>query len=72
MEWCKAHGYDIVVVLGDPRYYSRFGFARAKDFNLDNEYHEGDAFMAIELRDGALTAVSGLVKYSSAFVDSDC
>ena len=26
---CKQAGYDVVVVLGDPAYYARFGFRRA-------------------------------------------
>ena len=35
---CRQAGYDAVVVLGDPAYYSSFGFRRAADFGLQNEY----------------------------------
>ena len=31
LERCRQAGYDAVVVLGDPAYYSRFGFVRAAD-----------------------------------------
>src|SRR5206468_7738176 len=37
---CRQAGYDAVVVLGDPAYYSRFGFIRAADFGLQNERSE--------------------------------
>ena len=69
---CKRDGYDAVVVLGDPRYYSRFGFLRASDHQLDNEYHAHEAFMVTELREAALQEVRGLVKYPSEFRAAGC
>jgi predicted N-acetyltransferase YhbS len=30
----RKHGHDIVLVVGDPRYYQRFGFLPAKAWNL--------------------------------------
>jgi putative acetyltransferase len=62
-----AAAHDYVVVLGDPAYYGRFGFRRARDFDLDNQYGAGDEFMALELRPGALAGVRGLVQYSPEF-----
>ena len=62
LERCKQAGYDAVVVLGDPAYYSRFGFVRATDFGLQNEYGVHDEFMVLPLRRGALDGVSGMVK----------
>ncbi len=35
---------------GHINYYLRFSFSRAKDYGLDSEYHEGDAFMVMELK----------------------
>jgi len=35
---CRQAGYDAVVVLGNPAYYSCLGFIRAADFGLQNEY----------------------------------
>jgi putative acetyltransferase len=64
---CRRNGYDAVVVLGDPHYYSRFGFLRASDHQLDNEYHAYENFMVMELKEGALQEVRGLVKYASEF-----
>jgi len=29
---CRSAGYDYIVVLGEPAYYRRFGFRRARDF----------------------------------------
>lgn len=72
LQACQESGYDLVVVLGDPRYYMRFGFARAKAYGLENEYGADDAFMAVELRQGALDEVRGTVKYSPEFHEAGC
>ena len=64
---CKDAGYDAVVVLGHPTYYSRFGFTRARDSGLDNEYGADNAFMVVELKAGALAGVRGMVKYRPEF-----
>ena len=67
IESCRAAGYDYVVVLGDPGYYRRFGFRRALDLGLQNEYGAHDEFMVLELRLGGLAGVAGMVKYCSEF-----
>ena len=65
---CQRAGFDIVVVLGHPRYYPRFGFIPASQKGLSCEYQVPDeAFMVIELRPGALNGMSGLVKYQPEF-----
>ena len=69
---CRQAGYEVVVVLGHINYYPRFGFARAKDFGLDNEYEAVDAFMALELNKGALKEISGLVKFAPEFQEAGC
>ncbi len=58
---------DYVVVLGNPGYYGRFGFQKASQFGLQNEYGADDAFMVLELSPGALQRVSGLVQYAPEF-----
>jgi len=58
---------DIVVVLGHPHYYPRFGFLRAIDYGLANEYGASDAFMVLELKSGVLENLDGLVKYGPEF-----
>jgi len=72
LERCQQAGYDVVVVLGDPAYYSRFGFVRAADFGLENEYGAHDEFMVLALRDGALVGLSGVVKYLPEFREAEC
>jgi putative acetyltransferase len=67
LERCKQAGYDAIVLLGYPAYYSRFGFVRAIDYQLDNEYGVVEEFMVLELRKGALASVSGMVKYQPEF-----
>jgi len=66
---CQAAGCDAVVVLGHVGFYPRFGFAKAGDADLENEYGATDAFMVRELRPGALANVGGLVKYSAEFAE---
>lgn len=69
---CRAAGLDLVVVLGEPQFYQRFGFARASDHGLDNEYGVDEHFMVLELAEGALAKASGLVRYSAEFAASGC
>lgn len=51
----RTAGFDHVFVLGDPGYYSRFGFQReravASPFPLPEDWNE--AWQSIRLRDGA-------------------
>ncbi|MBE9186275.1 N-acetyltransferase [Microcoleus sp. LEGE 07076] len=65
---CARSGFEAVVVLGDPDFYSRFGFVPASSKNLGCEYDVPDeAFMVLELESGALQDCSGTVKYRSEF-----
>jgi putative acetyltransferase len=61
----RCSGY--VVVLGDPAYYQRFGFRRARDFGLENEYGADEEFMVLEVQAGALRGIRGLVRYRKEF-----
>lgn len=72
LEACKREGYHAVVVLGHTRFYPRFGFLRAKDHGLDNEYNATDAFMVLDLREGVLGKIRGLVKYAPEFSEAEC
>lgn len=62
-----ARGAGFVVVLGDPAYYSRFGFEPAARHGLRNEYGAGEAFMVFKLEAGALPPPGTLVKYAPEF-----
>ncbi len=62
--WCKQNGFDVVFLLGHPDYYPRFGFAAT---HIGNEYGATDAFMALELRPGVLSAIEGTARYIPEF-----
>ncbi len=65
---CRQLGYTAVVVLGDPAYYTRFGFSPAYRQGLTCEYSVPDeAFMVLELMSGALEGCHGIVKYRAEF-----
>ncbi len=51
LDACRDAGHRIVVVLGHPEYYRRFGFSRQSAAPLESPY-AGPAFMAIELVPG--------------------
>jgi putative acetyltransferase len=68
LEACKKLGYSIVIVVGHPEYYPRFGFRPARAYGIEAPFEVPDeAFMVLELVPGALKNVRGVVKYSPAF-----
>ena len=70
LQRCRDIGYDAVVVLGEPAFYSRFGFRPAVEFGLGSEYDvPAEYFMALELHPQALQEASGRVRYARAFAD---
>ena len=62
---CTARGLSAIIVVGDPKFYERFGFSAAAARSLQSPY-PGDAFMALELTPGALHP-KGTVLYADAF-----
>jgi putative acetyltransferase len=67
LESCREADVDFVVVLGDPVFYSRFGFRSAQRVGLDDPWNGGVAFQAVELKSGCLSGYRGLVRYPPAF-----
>ena len=67
LELCRQAAIGVVVVLGNPRYYARFGFEPGERCGLRDEYAGGDAFRAIELVPGGAPAGGGLVRYAPEF-----
>ena len=59
-------GYDALFLLGDPSYYSRFGYQQS---HIGNEYGATDAFQHLELRPECLNCVEGTAYYVKAFSD---
>jgi putative acetyltransferase len=66
LELCRRQGHTIVVVVGHPRYYPRFGFSAELAGRLESPY-AGESFMALELTPGALAGVTGRVEYPEPF-----
>lgn len=64
---CSAVACGWVVVLGDPGFYARFGFAPAAGFGLCDQYGGSLSFQALELAEGALPSGAGLVCYGPEF-----
>ena len=69
LEEVRQAGYAAVVVLGDPAYYSRFGFGPARRYGIyfDAPGIPEDAFQVLELRRGALEGHPGSACYSEEF-----
>jgi len=68
LEECRKTGHEVVVVLGHPEFYPRFGFEPSKPLGIrwKKEVPE-EVFMVTELREGALAGRRGVVKYLPEF-----
>ncbi|KAA5545421.1 N-acetyltransferase [Roseiconus nitratireducens] len=67
LQRCRRRGATIMVVLGQPEFYTRFGFDAKLAHRLESPFGSGDAWMALELVPGALTGVEGRVEYPKPF-----
>lgn len=68
LQECRKAGHEVVVVLGEPDYYSRFGFKTSKPYGISYEQDvPEECFMVLELRPGALAGRSGIVRYQPEF-----
>jgi putative acetyltransferase len=65
---CRNLVNKIVVVLGHPNYYPRFGFVPAKPQGIKCEFEAPDeAWMVLELPEGALAGRQGTVSFQPEF-----
>lgn len=70
LDACVRQGHTVVVVLGHPTYYPRFGFVPAAAKGIRCEYPVPDeVFMVAELAPRALNGRTGLVKYRPEFAE---
>jgi len=68
LEECRGAGHEIVMVLGHPHFYQRFGFVAAKTFGIRSEFDvPDDVFMILELHPGAWVGRGGVAKYQPEF-----
>lgn len=68
IEQAKRMNYSAILIYGDPAYYSRFGFASAKQFGIcapNGKYYA--AHQALELWPGTLKGISGRAFECEAF-----
>jgi putative acetyltransferase len=68
LEACREKRHEIVVVLGHPEFYPRFGFNAELARPLESPFGGGEAWMAMELVPGALDGVAGRVEYPPPFM----
>jgi putative acetyltransferase len=66
LEALRRAGESIVIVLGHPDYYPRFGFCTEKARSLESPFPP-EAYMALELISGAMEGIHGKVRYPAAF-----
>jgi len=68
-EKAKELGFQSAILLGHPEYYPRFGYKPASTWGIKTQIPlpSDDVFMAVELTDGALTGVSGMVVFPPEF-----
>jgi predicted N-acetyltransferase YhbS len=64
----KELGFESVIVLGHKGYYPKFGFKKASQWGIVCSFEVPDeAFMAIELIEGALSGKAGTIVYPEEF-----
>ena len=67
LQLLTEQGFEAVIVLGHTDFYPRFGFLPSLARHLASPFQGMDAFMAVELRAGALQGASGTCLYPAAF-----
>lgn len=68
LEDARRLGHRVVIVLGHPAYYPKFGFHPAAAFGIRAPFDaRPEAFMALALQVGALEGVQGEVRYPAEF-----
>lgn len=68
LEECRRLIQEVIVVLGHPDYYPRFGFVLAKPKGIDCEFEvREEAWMILQLREEALAGRRGIVIFQPEF-----
>jgi predicted N-acetyltransferase YhbS len=71
LQECRETGQEVVVALGHPAFYPRFHFVPAKPLGIRWKFDASeDAFMVLELHEGALAGHTGVVKYQPEFTEA--
>ena len=68
MDKARELGHTVIVVIGHPEFYPRFGFRQARALGLDVGMEVPDeTFMVAGLQPGALQDIGGMVQFSPPF-----
>ena len=68
LEECRRLGHEIIVLVGHADYYPRFGFVPARSRGIECEFEvPEEAWMILELREGALAGRRGTVRFQPEF-----
>ncbi|WNQ14141.1 N-acetyltransferase [Paenibacillus aurantius] len=67
---CRQLDYDVLLLIGHPEYYPRFGFRPARPLGLELKQFPvpDEVFMGLELKEGGWSRVRGELKYPEAFL----
>lgn len=67
----KRLDFRVVIVVGHPKYYPRFGFTPAKNWGIKLPFDvPDDVFLALELKENALKNCSGIVELPKEYFDA--
>lgn len=68
LEDARKLGHGVVILVGHPKYYPRFGFVQARPLGILPPFEvPDDAFLVLGLREGALEGFRGTVEYPPEF-----
>ena len=71
LQECLRLGHEIIVVVGHPNYYPRFGFVPANPKGIECEFEAPhEAWMIKELKEGALAGRQGKVRFQPEFKEA--
>jgi len=64
-------GHSVIILVGHADYYPRFGYTPARKSNIQAPFEvPDDAFMVLELREGGLNGISGMIEFAPEFFES--
>ena len=70
LKMCRKAGHQVVIVLGHPNYYPRFGFVPAKSLGIRCPFDvPNEVFMVKKLVENFTGTPNGLVKYQPEFME---
>lgn len=68
LEECKRLKHGVIIVVGAPEYYHRFGFIPASAFGIQCPFSvPAEAFMILELSPDVAAGYTGMVHYHAEF-----